>query len=89
MNEWLVFVILACLAMAYMNVISSIVLLSADTVENVQKLAQSLIIWFIPIFGALLVLRLAHDAAPDSVPIKWVPRLFKPMIIGKDPTSYR
>lgn len=83
MNEWMVFVVLACLGMAYMNVVSSITLLHEDNVANTQKFARSLIIWFFPIFGALLILRLAHFTSPDSVPLKWVPRPFKALVVGK------
>jgi hypothetical protein len=55
------------------------------TLEKVQKIAQLIFVWVIPIIGAGFVLHLVFDHSPDVIPRSWIPWPFKGLIYGPKP----
>ena len=51
-----------------LNVVATLGVMRARTLERFQKVAQALIVWLVPALGALLVLHLLRDAEPEALP---------------------
>jgi len=50
------------------------------TLNSFQKKAQTVIIWLVPVFGAVLMLYLTWQHYPDAIPKTWIPWPFKKAI---------
>jgi len=59
-------------AVVYLNVAATIALWKAGTLEPFQKGAQGILVWIVPLFGALVVLHLLADTEPEAVPAKLI-----------------
>lgn len=77
--------IIFALIWLWMNVLATFAVRHDSTLEPFQKLAQTLVIWLIPYFGAGLVLHLIWQQYPSSIPETWIPWPFKKMVYGKAP----
>ncbi|GAA3917140.1 hypothetical protein [Litoribacillus peritrichatus] len=74
MEYYILFLVLVILGLViYLNVMCSIALYRTDDLEKVQKLAQALIVWFVPILGPFFILRLIHSFDESSIPSRWFP----------------
>ena len=60
------------LFIVYINVLSSISIIKASTLDKFQKTAQIFITWLIPIIGAKFVLHVLSESDPES--IGWIPQ---------------
>lgn len=67
----------------WINVLASFAVRHDATLENFQKLAQTVVIWLIPYFGAAFVLHLIWQQCPSAIPKAWIPWPLKKMIFGK------
>ena len=68
------FIVIAGLAVCYLNVLASIALKRSEALNRSQKLWQLAIIWLVPMFGALLVLHLLSESEKEAIPNKWIPQ---------------
>lgn len=54
-----------------------------QTLNMLQKNAQTVIVWLLPLIGSSFVLHLTWQHYPDAIPKKWIPWPFKRIIFGK------
>jgi hypothetical protein len=86
-----IFAAILALIWLWLNVLASFSVRHDATLENFQKLAQTVVIWFVPYLGAAFVLHLIWQQYPSAIPKAWVPWPLNQMIYGKDlpPNQYR
>lgn len=58
----------------YCNVVATICAIRTDCLERNQKIFQLLIIWLLPVIGALFVIHLITGSDPEAFPAKFVPQ---------------
>lgn len=82
---WLVWTLLGGLAFytLYLNVLASLVVRYCHHLTRLQRIAQAIIVWGLPLVGAGLVLHLLYLDAPKVLPRAWIPWPFKKMIYGE------
>ena len=67
----------------WLNLLATFALRYDATLDRFQKVAQTIIVWLVPCFGAAFVLHLIWQQYPDAIPRHWIPWPFKGMIYGK------
>lgn len=65
MNDFVLYSLIALLAF---NIYVNIKLLASSLFNKFQKIAQSIIIWFLPLFGAMLILYFVNDSDKEPPP---------------------
>jgi hypothetical protein len=56
-----------------LNVVASICLVRTEQLTRFQKIAQGVVVWLVPIVGALVVLHLLVESDPNMVRHRWIP----------------
>lgn len=80
--EWMKYVLLFLLFITiYLNLIASISLYRASTLESFQKFAQFVIVWIFTIFGAWFVIHMLSEQEVESIPRRWMPQRFQGWLI--------
>lgn len=67
----------------YLNALATMAAWADPTLGKVQKVAQVLLVWFLPIVGSCLVLRLCFSIYPNSKLRSKVPFGFRSLILGR------
>jgi len=80
-----IFSVLGGCLVLYLNVVATITIKMATTLEPPQKLAQIFVVWLIPLVGALLVLHLIVETEPNLFSFKLIP--FRAVSSGKKTKS--
>lgn len=57
----------------WLAVVATIALHRTEDLDRAQKIGQGIIVWLVPIIGALFVLHLLQNHDQDAIPEKWVP----------------
>jgi len=76
-------------ALLWLNFLAMLSIKYDATLENAQKVGQSMIVWLIPFVGASLVLKFVYEHSPEAIPKSWIPWPFKDMIFGTERKQYR
>jgi len=66
----------------YFNILALIVIYYDKSLTRYQKIAQTLIIWLVPVVGAAFVLHLLFKASPKTIPRSWILWPFKNLVYG-------
>lgn len=67
----------------YLDLLATFVVHYRPVYTHRQRLLQTLAVWLVPLFGALLVLRLLFHDRPDTrLPQRWIPWPFRAMVLG-------
>lgn len=66
----------------YLNILATLVTRHRPIFTPWQQRMQLLIVWLLPLIGALLILRLLFMDRPDTLPRAWVPWPFKRILYG-------
>ena len=61
------------LVAASLDVVATACLVRTEQLSRFQKVAQAVIVWLVPIVGALVVLHLLVESDPDLVRQRWIP----------------
>ena len=88
---WLVWVFIALLVVytLYLNILATIVARYSVRFTPFQRMAQTVVIWCVPLLGAGLVLHLLFLDAPNLMLRAWIPWPFKKMVYGEAITPNR
>jgi len=66
----------------WLNFLATISVKYDHDLNSYQRNAQYFIIWFLPFFGASIVLFFVYQHSPDAIPKGWIPWPFKAFIFG-------
>ncbi len=66
----------------YFNILALIVIYYDKSLTQYQKIAQTLIIWLVPVVGAAYVLHLLFKVSPKTIPRSWILWPFKNLVYG-------
>ncbi len=82
-------VVLAALMLLWVNGLASIALRYDHSLNTFQKVAQGIVVWALPYFGAIIILHLVFQHMPGVIPISWIPWPFKSMVHGTEKKRQR
>ena len=64
--------IVVALVAASLDVVATVCLVRTTQLTRFQKVAQGLIVWLVPVIGALVALHLLVESDPDVVRRRWL-----------------
>lgn len=73
----------------YISIIATIGIARDQRSKKLQRWGQLVIAWLIPFVGALFVLRMLHEYAPEIVPVRFLVWPFRGMVQAKEPPGNR
>ncbi len=79
--EYIILIILI-LVLVWLNFIASLAIKYDHTLEKIQIIGQSVIVWLVPFFGAVIVLKIVFEHSPEAIPKSWIPWPFKKIVFG-------
>lgn len=74
--------VLAAVILLWLNALATLAVKYDHTLDKIQKITQSFIVWLIPFLGAGLILHLVVEHYPQAIPRSWIPWPFRKMIYG-------
>ena len=77
--------VLAVAILLWLNALATLAVNYDHTLNKTQKIAQSFIVWLVPLIGASLILHLVSEHYPQAIPRNWIPWPFKKIIFGSPP----
>lgn len=81
--ELLLFLAIVVTAILFwLNTLATLAVKYDHTLDQTQKITQSIIVWLIPFIGAAFILHLVFEHYPQAIPRNWIPWPFKKMIFG-------
>ena len=84
MDVFLLIISTTCISMLlWLNFLATIAIRHDKTLEQFQRVGQTICVWLIPFIGSTLVLKFVYEHSPKAIPTTWIPWPFKSMVLGK------